>query len=892
MRRLSALEASAASIVAAGAVLIVTLALACPVAAQPPLTPIERHINRSIAAMTIDEKISLISGASLLGSTPLPRLGIPAFRMGDGPLGEHDPAPSTAFAAGIALAATWDRGLAEQIGVQIGRDSRSRGVAFLLGPAMNTYRAPMNARNHEYFGEDPFLAGQMAAHYVIGLQTQNVSATIKHFVGNDSEFARFNYNTVISERALREIYLPPFEAAVKDGHAGAIMDSYNQLNGVWMAQNAHLNTDVAKGDWRFDGLIMSDWVATKDGVASAKGGLDLEMPAGLQFTPATLKAAIQSGALGEAVIDDKVRRLLRVAARFGWISPAPEGPGWVSHDPLDLSIPRYNQQGRAVALKSALESMTLLKNERGLLPLDPAKVKTVAVIGPNAYPGYATGGGSGMVASFFMTGPLRGISDRLGVTGDVTYAQGIKRLDVLAAETGLTVRADSDAPGVTAETFAKPDFSGAPLRSRTEPAINGGPYAHVSTDEAAVPNIGLGGSAAGRKEEVRKTIEGWLSTPTEYTRWTGYYRVKTGGEQLAFVQHVGRYRLKIDGVTVIDHSQITAPMVSQTRIMLAAGVHKVVLEDLGVFTLDNHITRVGVRAIDDLVDPVALELARRADAVVVSVGFDIESEAEGSDREYQLPPGQSDLIRAVAAVNPNTIVVLNAGGSVDTQAWLDKVPALLDIWYPGQEGGTALAQILFGDANPSGRLPISWERRLSDNPSAAFYYTEPGTNRVTYGDDIFVGYRGYEHNHVKPLFPFGFGLSYTDFAYTDLSVKPAPDARVLGYDVSFDVTNTGTRAGADVAQLYVAETQPAVPRPPQELKAFARVLLAPHETKRITLHLNARAFAWFDVKARAWHADAGPYTLRVGRSSQDIRLDTTVSIAAPVLMPVSGDRQP
>jgi len=886
MYRFSGLGAVAKSIFAAWIVAALALVRVHPVVAKAALTPTELQINRSIAAMTIDEKISLISGASLLGSTPLPRLGIPAFRMGDGPLGEHDPAPSTAFAAGIALAASWDRALAEDIGIQIGRDARSRGVAFLLGPGMNIYRAPMNARNHEYFGEDPFLAGQMAAHYVIGLQSQDVSATIKHFVGNDSEFARFNSNTVVSERALREIYLPPFEAAVKQGHAGAIMDSYNQLNGIWMAQNGRLNNDVAKGEWDFDGLIMSDWVATKDGVASANGGLDLEMPAGLQFTPAILKAAIKSGKVREAVLDDKVRRLLRVAARFGWISPAPEGPGWLSHDPLDLSIPRYNQQGRVVALKAALESMTLLKNAHGLLPLDPAKFKTIAVIGPNAYPGYATGGGSAMVASYFITGPLRGISDRLGLDGDVTYAQGVKRLDVLAAATGLTAGPDSDTPGVVAETFATPEFAGAPLRSRTEPAIDGGPYAHISTDEEAVPNIGLGVSAAGQKDEVRKTIEGWLQIPTEYTRWTGYYHVKAGGEYLAFVQHVGRYRLKIDGATILDHSQITAPMVSQIQVALSPGVHKVVLEDLGVFMFDNHITRVGIAAVGDLVDPNALALARRADAAVVSVGFDVESEAEGSDREYQLLPGQIELIRAVAAVNPNTIVVLNGGGSVDTEAWIDEVPALLDIWYAGQEGGTALAQILFGDANPSGRLPISWERRLSDNPSAAFYYTAPGTNRITYGDDIFVGYRGYAHNHIQPLFPFGFGLSYTDFAYQNLSIRPAPDPHGLAYTVSFDVTNTGSRAGADVAQLYVAESAPSVPRPPQELKNFERVQLAPHETKRINLHLDARAFAWFDVGAKAWHADAGLYTLRIGRSSQDIRLEAEVSVARPVIIPV------
>jgi beta-glucosidase-like glycosyl hydrolase len=373
----------------------------------PPKTQVEAHIDRSIAAMTLDEKISLISGGSILGSTPLPRLGIPAFRMGDGPIGAHDPSPSTAFAAGIALAATWDRTLAESIGTQIGRDSRSRGAAFLLGPGMNIYRAPMNGRNHEYFGEDPFLAGQMAVHYVEGLQSQNVTATIKHFAGNNSEFARFNSDDIVSERALREIYLPAFEAAVREGHAGAIMDAYNRVNGTFMTENAHLNTEIAKQQWHFDGLIMSDWIATHDAVASANGGLDLEMPAPLYFNAETLMPAIKSGKVKESEIDDKVRRLLRVAARFGWITPATDGPGWVSHDPLDIDIPRYNQQGRAIALQGALESATLLKNDGNLLPLDPARVRKIAVIGPDANPGYATGGGSGMVPRSSIPAPSR-----------------------------------------------------------------------------------------------------------------------------------------------------------------------------------------------------------------------------------------------------------------------------------------------------------------------------------------------------------------------------------------------------------------------------------------------------------------------------------------------------
>ncbi len=852
-----------------------------------PPTAVEAHIDRSIAAMTLDEKISLISGGSILGSTPLPRLGIPAFRMGDGPIGAHDPSPSTAFAAGIALAATWDRALAEQIGVQIGRDSRSRGAAFLLGPGMNIYRAPMNGRNHEYFGEDPFLAGQMAVHYVEGLQSQNVTAVIKHFAGNNSEFARFNSDDIVSERALREIYLPAFEAAVREGHAGAIMDAYNRINGTFMTENAHLNTEIAKRQWHFNGLIMSDWIATHNGIASANGGLDLEMPAPLYFNSETLIPAIKDGKVKESEIDDKVRRLLRVAARFGWITPAADGPGWVSHDPLDIDIPRYNQQGRAVALQGALESATLLKNDGNLLPLDAARVKKIAVIGPDADPGYATGGGSGMVPPFFYTGPFKGISDYLGANGSVTYSQGIDKLDVLAAQTGLTETPDSDKPGVLAETFSTPALTGKPDATRHEAAINAGPYAQLPATNGDDPNIGLSvGGGANDKQAMRTALDGVIHAPAKYVRWTGYYHAKAAGEYIAFVEHPGRYRLLVDGSPWLDHAEIVAPMVSQTRRSLSAGVHKVVLEDLGIPTFNNDILRLGIVKADAVVHPAALELAKRADVVVLSVGFDIETEGEGADREFQLLPGQNELIEQIAAANPHTIVVLNAGGSVETAPWLSKVPALLDIYYSGQEGGIALGKLLFGEADPSGRLPISWERTLKDNPSVAFYYTTPGTNRIPYGDDIFVGYRGYEHNHTQPLFPFGFGLSYTTFSYANLDIHQDPRAPAGFYTVSFDVTNTGKRAGADVAQVYVSEDHPSVPRPPQELKAFKRVDLAPGETKHLTLPLTPRSFTWYDVATKAWCADAGTFTVHVSRSSADPQLAGKVVLAQQIVLPV------
>ena len=496
-----------------------------------------------------------------------------------------------------------------------------------------------------------------------------------------------------------------------------------------------------------------------------------------------------------------------------------------------------------------------------------------------------------MVPPFFVTGPFRGISDYLGIRGNVTYNQGIARLDILAQQTGLTLAADGDAPGVTVETYNKPDFSGTPVSTRHEASINAGPYAQLPGDRSDEPDMGTIIPVAAMRELMRKSVAATLNAPPQYVRWTAFYRAPSEGKYLVFVEHPGKYRLTIDGASVIDHAEIASAAVAQTLIDLKPGAHKVVLDDLGVPPFGNNTTRLGIAKEDTLVYPAAIELAKHADAVVLSVGFDIETEGEGADREFQLLPGQNELIQQIAAVNPNTIVVLNAGGSVDASSWIDSIAALLHIWYSGEEGGTGLARILFGDANPSGRLPISWERKITDNPSAAFYYSAPGTNRVVYGNDIFVGYRGFEHNHTQPLFPFGFGLSYTTFKYSNLEIHPSPSLHEspesrTDYEVAFDVTNTGQRAGADVAQLYVSEDNPTIARPAQELKGFARVQLDPGQTRHITIPLDARSFAWYDVGAKAWHADAGTFTIHVSRSSADPQLEGKITLAQPLIVPV------
>jgi beta-glucosidase len=849
----------------AAARLMVLSVLLSPFATRAQSPADEKKIDDLIKQLTLEEKIHMLSGSSMMASTGVLRLGIPAFRMSDGPMGAHVPPPSTAYAAGIGLAASWDRDLAMRVGKEIGRDGRSRGVSFLLGPGVNIYRSPLNGRNFEYFGEDPFLAGETAVGYIDGVQSEGVSATIKHYAANNSEYFRFTSDSVVSERALREIYLPAFEAAVKKAHVGSIMDSYNLINGTHATANSHVNTEIAKEQWGFDGVMMSDWTATHDGVAAANGGLDLEMPFGVYMNEKTLVPAVHSGQVKEAVIDDKIRRLLRVGYRFGWMG----------HDPLDASISRYSQQGRETALAGAREGIVLLKNANNVLPLDAGKVKTIAVIGPNAFPAIPTAGGSGLVPTFSDVSILKGISDRLAMKVNVLYDRGIPKLSVLAMRSGFSESAEKFVPGLTVETFDNDKFTGKPVSTRTETTANVGSSLLGNPDMMEMINNITADQMMAMMNQ---------GAPPRFDRWTGYYFARAPGNYVIFVENQGQYLLTIDGKPAIDHAEIPRSAVAQTRMEFTPGPHKVVLEVMSPPQFGEQVVKIGITQEGAFVNQSALDMAKMADAVIVAVGYDADIETEGADREFQLPPGQDELIEKIAAVNPNTIVTVTAGGAVDASRWIDKVAALLHNWYPGEEGGTALAEILMGDANPSGRLPISWERNLADNPSQAYYYPTPGTLEIPYKDDIFVGYRGYEHNGVKPLFPFGFGLSYTSFAYSNLKI--APGSGQGAYQVSFDVSNTGARAGADVAQVYVSEDHPQIPRPPQELKGFARVELAPGATQHVTVPLEARSFTWYDEKAAAWHADAGTFTIHVSRSSADPQLEGKITLDQAIVIPV------
>ncbi len=801
---------------------------------------VDKRVDSILSRMTLEEKIDLLGGMRNMFIRPIDRVGVPALKMSDGPLGVRTWGPTTGYPAGIALAASWDPALAERVGASMGQDARARGVNFLLGPGMNIYRAPMAGRNFEYLGEDPYLASRMAVAIVKGVQGQGVIATIKHYAGNNQEWDRMTVSSDIDERTLREIYLPAFEAAVREGHAGAIMDAYNLVNGVYMTENQHLNIEIAKKEWGFDGIIMSDWGATHDGVAAANGGLDLEMPSGEFMNRQTLIPAIKEGKVSVATIDDKVRRILRKAIEFGFFD----------RPQLDSGIPLYSQNGRQVALEAARDSMVLLKNAGNLLPLDKAKTKTIAVIGPVAYPPVIGGGGSSEVTPFRAASYMTGISDYLGPKVKVLSIVEQPPLEDVFNKSAFIVAPGGEA-GLRGEYFNNEALQGSPALVRVDKLVNfdwgGGSY----TDNGPVDHFSA--------------------------RWTGYFVPNETGDYKFYVSGDDGYRLYLDDNRVINNWQKQSETVNSYTARLEAGKpHRVMLEYFE--ETGGAAARLGVVKAEDAVSKETTDLAAKADAAIVCVGFDPSTETEGGDRTFQLPGGQDALIKKISSVNRNTIVVVTAGGNVDMTGWIDGVPALVHAWYPGQEGGTALAQLLFGDLNFSGKLPASFERKWDDNPTFNSYYAKPGEKRVAYREGVFLGYRHFDRSTTKPLFPFGFGLSYTTFEYRNLAIAPRNAHGTGPITVTFDVTNTGKREGAEVAELYVSPGHSSVERPVKELKGFSKVNLRPGETKKVTLTLNRRALSYYDANKKDWTAEPGDFTVLVGSSSQDLRLKGTFTL--------------
>ncbi len=801
---------------------------------------VDARVEDLLSRMTLDEKLSLLSGTGF-DTVSIPRLGIPALHMTDGPAGIRT-GPATSFPAGVALAASFDPDLVEQVGAAIAREAKAQGKNVLLAPCVNIQRAPQAGRNFENFGEDPFLAARIAVGYVKGVQSENVLAAVKHYAANNQERERHTIDVRVDERTLHELYFPAFKAAVQEGGAWSVMAAYNQLNGAFATENEYLLDEVLKKRWGFRGLVMSDWGAVKSTVPTLRNGLDLEMPTGLFLNPAEVKKALAAGAVKESQIDDKVRRTLRAMVSLGLLEREVPAGG-------ERDTPAH----RKLTREAARQSIVLLKNERAVLPLDANKIRSIAVIGPNASVARLGGGGSAQVVPPYSVSPLEGIKRRLGDKVRVEHAPGVVALEDTDAVPSENLRTpDGKLNGLQGEYFTNVELSGEPAIRRVDAQVD----FHWAT----------GSPAPGFPDDQFST------------RWTGSLVANVSGRYALSLSSNDGGRLYLDDKLVVDlwadHAMLTGAAVVELKAGEPRRLRVEHYESYG-----HADARLGWRRIEEGTLRAAIEAAKRADMAVVFAGLSEATETEALDRpDLNLPEGQDELIDAVARANPNTVVVLNSGGPVTPRGWLDSVPALVQAFYLGQEGGSALAEILFGDASPSGKLPASWPRRWEDSHAFGRYPGRDGV--VSYTEGLLVGYRWFDTKRIAPLFPFGHGLSYTRFEYTGLKLTQG------GGDVraEFDIENVGRRDGAEVAQVYVRDEESSLPRPLKELKGFTKLFLKAGEKQRLTVTLPASAFAFYDPARGGWVSEAGDFNVMVGASSRDIRLEGKVRLARTSMM--------
>lgn len=802
------------------------------------------------ALLTLEEQVSLLSGEDFWSLPAIARLGIGKLRVTDGPNGARGGGSliggvkSAAFPVGICIGASWDVALAQEIGAALAQEVKSKGAHVSLSPTVNIQRSVTNGRNFECYSEDPILTGKLAVGFIQGLQGEEISATIKHFAGNESEIQRTTMSSQIDERSLRETYLVPFEMAVKEGKTWGIMSSYNKVNGTYAAENHWLLTEVLRGDWGYNGLVMSDWFGSRSTAPTVNAGLDLEMPGPTRDRGAKLLAAVEAGEVSALTVAERAYNVLRLMAQTGAI---------FDHRPHEEHADDLPEH-RALIRRAGAEGTVLLKNQGGILPLSAADNGKIAVIGPNAKTAQIMGGGSAQLNPHYRVSPWDGIAAALGGEDRLAYAPG-----------ALNNKFEPMLEGIfKAEYFASRDLSG--------PAVHSGTMGNVQA-------FLIGAIADGKVDPVAFSL-----------RLTGTFTPKASGVHQAGVFATGPIRLLADGKLVASAwenwtsgSTFFEEGCDQAvgDIVLEAGrAHEVVVEfaskasaNLVFSAFQAGIGKpMGEAEIND-----AVALAKECETVILCVGRNGEWDTEGSDLPHIRLPGMQDaLISAVAKANPNTVVVLQTGGPVE-MPWLNDVAAVLQAWYPGQEAGNAIADVLFGKAEPGGRLAQTFPVKWSDNPAhSQDPEVYPGHNgKVRYEEGLFTGHRHYDKTGIAPLFPFGFGLSYTAFEWSALRVSTNGDT----VTAEVDVTNTGPRAGSEVVQLYVEDASPILPRPRRELKAFEKLHLAPGEARTARMTLRPRDFACFDTETRGWAARAGEFVLQAGASAAEIKSTATVTRA-------------
>ena len=809
---------------------------------------VEARIKELLTELTLDEKITLLSGTSDQIHIPgIKRLGIPELKLSNGSNGVGWWDNSTVYPAESMLAATFDPELAFAEGRSQGRDARARGVHVLLTPGVDLYRVPQCGRNFEYLGEDPFLSARIAVGFIKGVQSQNVATSFKHFAANDQEILRDSVDTIINERRLQEICLPPFKAAVQEARAWTVMAAYNKVNGEWCTANSYLLDEVLRKQWGFKGILMSDWGAVHDCLGPLAAGTDLEMGKTQYYTADNIKGLLREGKLSQAQIDEHVRRILRMSVSLGFFD----------RDQLDKSIPLDDPASAAVALRVAREGLVLLKNEGGFLPLARDKIHSLVVLGPNACPTITSGGGSPISGTepFAAVSVLDALRASAGSNTKVAYIPSwagpnptaAASFNIPAVYEPVAVGADR---GLIAEYFAGPDLAGSPTARKVESSIN---------------NL-WGSEYSDRAKSLALSM-----------RWTGKIKVEQTDDYV-FACSSNGCRVLLDGKPFFDNwSAGKSGNFSRTLKMEAGEIHDVVVEYHRQPGADANIMFTWGKSRETFTGDEARQIAG-ADAVVVAVGFNPFLESEGMDRTYDLPAEQVELLKNVSRLNPRTVVVLNAGGNVGMEKWIDGVSALLHAWYPGQNGNTAVAEAIFGDLNFSGRLPDTFEKRFEDSPAWGNYPGSPDNGgRVEYKEGIYVGYRWFDKKNIAPRFPFGFGLSYTSFSMHDLKLTK----HASSLEARVQVTNTGLRAGTEIVQLYVRPLDSAIDRPVQELKGLSRVELTPGETREVSIPLSADSFATYDMKSHSWISPEGQYEIAVGASSRDILCSQTIEWLNP-----------
>ncbi|KAF9893078.1 hypothetical protein FE257_012489 [Aspergillus nanangensis] len=832
-----------------------------------PLDEMAPHpdLERILKSLTLEEKIGLLSGQTFSATASYPEKNVPSIKTADGPNGVRAPATSpnvrsACFPAACCLAATFDVDLARRFGRALAEEARQKGANCILGPTVCIHRHPLGGRNFESFSEDPFLSGKMASQVIQGLQERGVAATIKHFVANEQETCRTSVDESISERALREIYLRPFEIAIKEANPWAVMTAYNLVNGTHCDSHKFLLRDILRGCWGWDGLVMSDWGGTNSVADALNAGLDLEMPGPPKVRKlAAVKEAIGRGELSEDVIDDRARTVLRLALKLEAVA---------ENNPCssDGEKPEHNELIR----QCGAYGMVLLKNEEGILPLSKAKVKgkRIALIG-YAQNALAHGGGSASVNAYYKITPEEGLHAALGNDVEFSYAKGAHRerlLTPLSSNefTGRVVGADG-APGFTLSIF-EPGSENATITR----------HGHISSVY----------SPLGSNESYKKIIE-----------LVGYFTPTETGEHYIACSGLGPTRVYVDQELIFEQDKNTAdPMGSlfdaapepEVRHSFTAGkTYQIRLRsepplNIGLEILEGRSgARLGFSPVsvhDADLQGEAVRVAREADYALIFTGHDAQWETEGQDQaSFCLPHHQNELVTAVAAVNKN-VVVINSTGVAIAMPWLDDVKGLIQAWFPGQESGNSIADIVTGAINPEGRLPVSFPRNIEDAPAHGNFPGEyiDGELKVKYLEGVFVGYRHYDRlPRQKVNFPFGHGLSYTTFAFGDLKIQNVQNE---SFDAVIDVTNNGPVFGGVLIQLYVGKVQATREHPIKTLAAFQKVRLEKGQKKTVNVCIAMRDFAFFDEKQQKWTLQEGEYEVSLGMSSMDIVSSTRFSV--------------